>query len=98
MAERQESIDYNYIKLLIKTLDKVLEALSHARNLQKRPQGADENLTSESDEVLELLHYLSDQATEDGGKSFISEIHYRVMAFIDENDKDAAKEVEAILK
>ena len=69
MAERQESIDYDYIKLLIKTLDKVLEALAHARNFQKRPQGADENLTSESDEVLELLHYLSDLATEDGGKS-----------------------------
>jgi hypothetical protein len=38
-----------------------------------------------------LLHYLSDQATEDGGKSFISEIRDRVMAIIEENDKDAAK-------
>jgi acyl-CoA reductase-like NAD-dependent aldehyde dehydrogenase len=80
------------VKLLIKTLDKVLAALANARNFKQRPQDADENLTSKtSDEVLELLHYLSDQATEDGGKSFISEIRDRVMAIIEENDKDAAK-------
>ena len=79
------------MKLLIKTLDKVLAALANARNFKQRPH-ADENLTSKtSDEVLELLHYLSDQATEDGGKSFISEIRDRVMAIIEENDKDAAK-------
>ena len=93
MAERQESIDYDYIKLLIKILNKVVAALAHARNFQKRPQGADENLTSESDEVLELLHYLSDQATEDGGQSFISEIYEKVLGIIEENEKDAAKEV-----
>ena len=45
-----------------------------------------------------MLHYLSDKATEEGGKSFISEIHDRVMAIIEENGEDTAREVEAIMK
>ena len=95
MAEKHESIEHGYVQILIKTLDKVLVALAHARN---KAQVTDANLTSESDEVLELLHYLSDQATEEGGKSLISEIRDRVMAIIEENGEDAAREVEAIMK
>jgi hypothetical protein len=86
----QESIDQDYVKLLIKTLDKVLLALAHARN---RSQVTDSTHNTESDEVLELLHYLSDQASEEGGKSLISEIRDRVMEIIEENGEDAAREV-----
>ena len=76
------------MKLLIKTLDTVLAALAHARIVQQV-----ETLNTESDDVFELLHYLSDAVKEEGGKSYISEIYDRVMAIIEENGEEAAREV-----
>ena len=78
------------MKLLIKTLDTVLAALAHARIVQQVEVGT---LNTESDDVFELLHFLSDAVKEEGGKSYISEIYDRVMAIIEENGEEAAREV-----
>ena len=78
------------MKLLIKTLDNVLAALAHARLVQ---QVGDDMPITETDDVLELLHYLSDAIKEEGGKSYISEIYDRVMAIIEGNGEEAAREV-----
>ena len=80
------------MELLIKTLDTVLAALAHARIVQQVEVGT-LTLNTESDDVFELLHYLSDAVEEEGGKSYISEIYDRVMAIIEENDEEAAREV-----
>jgi hypothetical protein len=78
------------LKLLIKTLDTVLAALAHARIVQQVEVGT---LNTETDDIFELLHYLSDAVKEEGGKSYISEIYDRVMAIIEENGEEAAREV-----